>query len=141
MSSKSDRVRLVMVGTGGMARHHTTRIAKQQDTTEIAWVCEPSGQAYELFCEKMEEFGITPPPNEPDLATLLAKHGDELDAAFIITPHVLHHSQAKACLEAGVDVLLEKPMVMTGAEAEDLIATRDRTGRLLVVSFTVNFNH
>lgn len=135
MSTKSDRVRLVMVGTGGMARHHTTRIAKQQETTEIAWVCEPSGQAYELFCDKMEEFGITPPPNEPDLDTLLASHGDEIDAAFIITPHVLHHSQAKACLEAGVDVLLEKPMVMNGAEAEDLIATRDRTGRLLVVSF------
>ena len=39
------------------------------------------------------------------------------------------------CMEAGVDVLLEKPMVMNAAEAEDLIATRDRTGRLLVVAF------
>jgi predicted dehydrogenase len=48
---------------------------------------------------------------------------------------VLHHDQAKACLEAGVDVLLEKPMVMNASEAESLIETRNRTGRLLVVSF------
>jgi predicted dehydrogenase len=128
-------VKMVMVGTGGMARHHAARIAQQQDTTQITWVCEPSGQAYELFCERLEALGVTPPPNEPNLETLLQKHSSELDAAFIITPHALHHAQAQACLEAGVDVLLEKPMVMNGREAESLIETRNRTGRLLVVSF------
>jgi len=58
-----------------------------------------------------------------------------LDAVFIITPHVYHRDQAVACMEAGLDVLLEKPMTMTVAEAQDLIAVRDRTGRLLVVAF------
>ncbi|MCB0104808.1 MAG: hypothetical protein KDE53_02845 [Caldilineaceae bacterium] len=46
MSTSAKRVRLAMIGTGGMARHHATRIAQQQETTEIAWVCEPSGQSY-----------------------------------------------------------------------------------------------
>lgn len=128
-------VNMAMIGTGGMARHHTVRLSQQQDTTKIAMVCEPSGQAYEAFCEKMEELGVTPPPNEPDLDKLLKNHASELDAAFIITPHVFHHDQAKACLEAGLDVLLEKPMVMNAREAASLIETRDRTGRLLVVSF------
>ncbi|MCB0104809.1 MAG: Gfo/Idh/MocA family oxidoreductase [Caldilineaceae bacterium] len=67
--------------------------------------------------------------------TLLSKHSDELDAVFIITPHKYHHEHATACLEAGLDVLLEKPMVMNAGEAESLIETRDRTGKLLVVSF------
>ena len=40
-----------------------------------------------------------------------------------------------ACLEVGLDVLLEKPMVMNGPEAESLIAAQERTGRLLVVAF------
>jgi predicted dehydrogenase len=128
-------VRMLMVGTGGMARHHATRIAQQQETTQIALVCEPSGLAYENFCARLEELGVTPPPNEPDLEKALAKHHNNLDAAFIITPHALHHNQAKACLEAGIDVLLEKPMVMNGREAESLIEARNRTGRLLVVSF------
>jgi predicted dehydrogenase len=133
--SAGQPVRMMMVGAGGMARHHAVRIAQQQKTTQLALVCEPSGDAYEAFCARLEELGVEPPPNEPDLERALARHAGELDAAFIITPHALHHDQAKACLEAGVDVLLEKPMVMNAREAESLIETRDRTGRLLVVSF------
>lgn len=78
---------------------------------------------------------MTPPPNEPDLTKLLTTRGSELDAAFIITPHAYHYEQTKACLEAGLDVLLEKPMVVNAQEAEGLIATRDHTGKLLVVGF------
>ena len=129
----SPRVRMAFVGCGGMARSHTRRILNQQDTTEITIVCEPSANSYEAFCELFEEAGKPPPPNEPDLEKLL--QNTELDAAFIITPHVLHFSQAKACLEAGLDVLLEKPMVMNAEEALALIDVRDRSGQLLSVSF------
>lgn len=129
----SPRVRMAFVGCGGMARSHTRRILNQQDTTEITIVCEPSANSYEALCELFEEAGKPPPPNEPDLEKLL--QNTELDAAFIITPHVLHFSQAKACLEAGLDVLLEKPMVMNAEEALALIDVRDRSGQLLSVSF------
>lgn len=128
-------VRMAMIGCGGMARHHVRRILQQQDTTRIVAVCEPSEAAYSAFCEVFEEVGAPSPVNIPDLADLLRQLEGELDAVFIITPHAYHHHQAKMCMEAGVDVLLEKPMVMNAAEAEDLIATRDRTGRLLVVAF------
>src|SRR5690606_21532127 len=110
-------------------------ILQQQETTQIVATCEPSGQSYEDFCEIFEEMGVTPPANEPNLEKLLQERSGEIDAAFIITPHVLHHDQAAACLEAGIDVLLEKPMVMNAAEAESLIEIRNRTGRLLVASF------
>jgi predicted dehydrogenase len=132
---KAEPLRMAMIGCGGMARHHVMQILRHQDTTEIAAVCEPSPAAYRLLCELFEDAGVTPPPNEPDLNRLLVTHRGELDAAFIVTPHVYHHDQAAACMEAGLDVLLEKPMVMTSAEACSLIATRDRTGRLLVVAF------
>jgi len=132
---ESKPVQMAFVGTGGMARHHLRRIVQQQDTTNVAFVCEPSPNAYEAFCEIFDEAGLTPPPNVPALDDLLEKHVSELDAVFIITPHALHFSQAKACLEAGLDVLLEKPMVMNAQEARDLIAVRDKTGKLLVVSF------
>lgn len=135
MNNGAEPVRLAMIGCGGMARLHLPRILQQQDTTQIVATCEPSGQAYEDFCAFFDEAGLTPPPNEPSLDKLLKERGDEIDAALIITPHVLHYEQATACLEAGIDVLLEKPMVMNADEAERLIETRDRTGRLLVVSF------
>ncbi|HET9650493.1 MAG TPA: Gfo/Idh/MocA family oxidoreductase [Microlunatus sp.] len=48
------------------------------------------------------------------------------DVVHIATPHDQHVDPAIACLEAGVSVLLEKPVAHTMAEAERLIATADR---------------
>jgi predicted dehydrogenase len=69
------------------------------------------------------------------LNALLTSHRDSLDVAFIVTPHAYHYEQARACLETGLDVLLEKPMVVTAEEAKSLIEVRDRTGKLLVIAF------
>ena len=128
-------VRAALIGVGGMARYHIRQMLKMQSTTRIVALCEPS-EAMALEAAKVfVDAGLPPPPNQPDWQKLIAEYGAELDAVFIITPHALHHDQTRACLEAGIDVLLEKPMVMTAAEAHSLIETRDRTGRLLVVAF------
>jgi len=124
---------MAMIGCGGMARHHVRNILKQLDTTRVAVVCEPSAEAYAAFAKVFTQAEQPAPPNVPDLTQLLRQH--DVQAAFIVTPHVYHHDQTQACLEAGVDVLLEKPMVMNAAEAQSLIALRDRTQRLLVVAF------
>jgi predicted dehydrogenase len=129
----TSRVRTALVGCGGMARHHLRSMLKQTDTTEIVALCDPSAQAIAETAKVFKAAGVALPPVETSLETLLADY--DLDAAFIITPHALHHDQAKACLEAGVDVLLEKPMVMNADEARSLMETRDHTGRLLAVAF------
>ncbi len=128
-------VQTAVIGTGNMSRGHIRRMLQQRDTTRIRVACEPSAEAWAAASAIFEEAGQEPPPNVPDLEHLLDEHGAALDAALIVTPHNLHYSQASMCLEAGVDVLLEKPMVLTGEEAVRLIETRDRTGRLLVVAF------
>ncbi len=127
------KTRTALIGAGGMARHHLPLMIKTG--ADIRVVCEPSGDNYELAAAKLEELGAPPPPNEPDLAAMLDTFSAELDAVFIITPHHLHHDQTKLCLEAGLDVLLEKPMVMNAGEALSLIEARDRAGRHLVVAF------
>ena len=125
--------RTALIGAGGMARYHLPLMV--ETGADIRAICEPSSHNYELALDKLEELGAPPPPNEPVLAELLEKRAAELDAAFIITPHNLHHDHAKMCMEAGLDVLLEKPMVLNAAEALSLMETRDRTGRHLVVAF------
>ena len=125
--------KVALIGSGGMARHHLPLMIEKG--AEVCVICEPSADNYERTAAKLEELNAAVPPNEPDLARLLEKYGNQLEAAFILTPHAFHHDQAKMCLEAGLDVLLEKPMVMNGQEAMSLIETRDRTGRLLVVAF------
>ena len=128
-------VRVAFIGSGGMAQSHYRRMLQLPETTQVVVVCEPSEAAYKMTCETFKAAGLPPPPNQPDLRKMLAEYKGKLDAAFIITPHSMHHDQATACLEAGLDVLLEKPMVLNAAEAESLIRTRDRTGKLLVVAF------
>lgn len=131
----ADPVRVAIIGCGGMGRHHIRQMAKQQATTRMEVICDISPASYEKAGAVFREAGLEPPPNQPDLKRLLADYHGKLDAAFIITPHACHHDQTVACLEAGLDVLLEKPMVMNAAEAHSLIATRDRSGKLLVVAF------
>ena len=126
--------RVGVIGTGLMARHHL-RTMLERDDTVVAAVCEPSDAAWTTAAAEFTERGRTVPPNEPDWRRFVERFAGDLDAALIVTPHALHHDQAKALLEAGVDVLLEKPMVLDATEAASLISTRDRTGRLLVVAF------
>ncbi len=132
---KHEKTRVAFVGCGMMARHHLRVMLEANASTEVPIVCEPSAEEYAATVEIFEGAGETVPPNEPDLTKLLAAHASELDAAFIITPHYLHCEQTVACLEAGLDVLLEKPMAMTAEEAQKLIDVRDQTGKLLVVAF------
>ncbi len=126
-------IRTAIIGAGGMARHHIRQMLNMNDTTRIDVLCEPSDHQYEQSSRLFLEAGLNPPPNEPQLKKLLQTY--PLEAAFIITPHACHHDQTKACLEAGLDVLLEKPMVMNAAEALSLMQVRDLTGKLLVVAF------
>ncbi|MBA2719134.1 MAG: Gfo/Idh/MocA family oxidoreductase [Chloroflexi bacterium] len=132
--TESVPIRVGFIGLGVMARTHLRDILMRADT-EVVAVCEPSSVAFETAADLFNQQGLPLPPNEQDWRRFVAVHAARLDAVVIITPHVLHFAQAAACLEAGLDVLIEKPMVMTAHEAQALIETRDRTGRLLVVAF------
>ncbi len=132
--SQPARIRVGFIGMGVMARFHLGDILDRTDTDVVAF-CEPSMTASSAAAESFARRGLAVPPNEPDWQRYVETYAENLDAVFIITPHNLHFAQATACLEAGLDVLLEKPMVMTADEARALIDARDRTGRLLVVAF------
>jgi len=62
-----------------------------------------------------------------------------LDICVVATPAALHHEQAKAALEAGAHVLLEKPVTLSSEEAWDLVALAERNDRHLLISFGWNY--
>ncbi len=131
----NNKVKTALIGCGGMAQYHLNRLLLQLDTTQFVALCDPNPAALEQTGRRLAEAGADPPPTWTSLERMLADMGDQLDAAFIITPHAFHHDHTAACLEAGLDVLLEKPMVLNTNEALSLIEARNRTGRLLVVAF------
>lgn len=64
---------------------------------------------------------------------LLAESG--VDAVLIANPHVFHAEVAAAAMQAGKHVLIEKPMCLTLAEADTLIAARERYGVVAQVGY------
>jgi predicted dehydrogenase len=65
---------------------------------------------------------------------------ENIDAVSIVVPTSLHHEVAKDCLEAGIHVLVEKPMTKTLEEADELIRIADEKGLILQVGHIERFN-
>ncbi|MBV8078208.1 MAG: Gfo/Idh/MocA family oxidoreductase [Planctomycetaceae bacterium] len=65
---------------------------------------------------------------------------DDVDLVYIATPPFLHHPQAMAALEAGKHVIIEKPLALTVAQADEMIAAAQRLDRLLVANLMQRYN-
>ncbi|PNI08885.1 oxidoreductase [Arthrobacter sp. AFG7.2] len=68
----------------------------------------------------------------PDAQAVVAR-ADELDLVVLGTPPATHYPLAKAALEAGLDVVVDKPFAVTSAQGEELIALAQQLGRVLTV--------
>lgn len=65
---------------------------------------------------------------------------DDLEAVVLVTPNHLHHSQTVAAFDAGLDVLVEKPIANTVADGQAMVDAADRAGRLLMVGHNMRRN-
>jgi predicted dehydrogenase len=74
----------------------------------------------------------------PDWRSLVDRRG--VDAVIVATPPALHAEMARACVEAGLPVLVEKPFTMNLAEAEALQALAQARGGLVMVDHTHLFH-
>ncbi len=67
----------------------------------------------------------------------LLKSG-EIDAVYVATPNFLHLRYAVPALEAGIHVLLEKPMASSVDEAEQIIAAQAKSGAKLMIAYRLH---
>jgi predicted dehydrogenase len=82
-----------------------------------------------------QRFGI---PDIEDVKELIRR--DDVDLVYIATPPFLHHRQALAALAAGKHVICEKPLALTLAQADEMIAEARRVDRLLVANLMQRYN-
>lgn len=73
--------------------------------------------------------------NYQEMARAEAARADAIEAVVIVTPNHLHAPVAKAFLEAGIDVICDKPLSATLAQAEDLAAAAAKSGLVFAVTF------
>jgi predicted dehydrogenase len=125
---------LGLIGTGHMAAHYANSWVSMPEVAFVALsdVNAASRRKFVDICRSAER----PEPREfDDFRSMLTTCRDELDAIYVCTPHALHAEHGIAVVESGLDLLIEKPMVTTVAEAERLISARDQSGSTVVVAF------
>ena len=130
----SDKVRIGMIGVGGMVTGHARNLAKNIPEAEIVAICDTS-QASLDRCR--EQAGLGDVPAFDDYKKML--DSVEMDAVEIGSPHTLHYQQILDSLDKGLHVLTEKPMVCSQEHAHSLLKKRDESGKVLMVSYQRHF--
>ncbi|MDX2111379.1 MAG: Gfo/Idh/MocA family oxidoreductase [Verrucomicrobiota bacterium] len=129
------KINTIVIGTGGFARWKIREILAAKRTTRLGGFIEPSQEQRKLTHTLIEEeLKLDCPPFFESLQEIIATYGVP-DVAYIISPHKYHIEHIRECLNAGINVLVEKPMVLSQKEAKEVIALRDKTGKLVVVGF------
>ena len=71
-----------------------------------------------------------------EMAAAEARRADGVEVVSVVTPNHLHHPVCSIFLENGIDVICDKPLASTVADARDLVETVRRSGRFLGVTYT-----
>jgi myo-inositol 2-dehydrogenase/D-chiro-inositol 1-dehydrogenase len=120
-----NRIRFGLIGYGAWGSHHARAIAATADA-ELAAIAARS--------EKTRASAHADHPSAhiyDDYRTLLER--EQLDVVDVVLPTYLHYEVAKAVLESGRHLLLEKPMALRVAECDELIALAAARGKCLAI--------
>ncbi|MGW2078435.1 Gfo/Idh/MocA family protein [Streptomyces sp. NPDC001939] len=119
-----ERVRWGVLATGGIAASFTANLLDMPDA-EVVAVASRSDASAKAFAER---FGI--PRAYGDWSSLA--EDEDVDVAYVATPHSAHRAAAGLCLEAGRAVLCEKAFTLNSREAEELVTLARSRGLFLM---------
>ena len=121
--------RLAVVGAGAFGRNHC-RVIHESERAELAAVVDTdAGRAAEM-ASAYQCLALTS----------ASELRGRVDAAIVAVPTAAHEEVACLLLEAGIDVLVEKPIAPDAAAATRIIDTAARNGRILQVGHLERFN-
>jgi len=118
-----------VIGTGYLGKFHAEKYASLADC-ELVAVVDINAEAAQRVAEKHAAQALT------DYHALLGK----VDAVSIVVPTTLHYQVAKDFLNNGAHILVEKPITVTVAQADELIALAKEKNRILQVGHLERFN-
>ncbi|MFC6952668.1 Gfo/Idh/MocA family oxidoreductase [Halorubellus litoreus] len=129
---EGETVRIGIVGLGGIARHHADQFAALRD--EGVPVALAGGM--DIATEARASFGETYGVQTFAEADALYEH---VDAVVVTTPNCFHEEYVVSALDAGLDVLVEKPLAHTVESAERIAATARAADGFCMVGFHNRF--
>ena len=126
-------VKIGVIGAGWWAAKNHLPVLRANSAVEVVGIC---GLGAEQI-RKVQEFFRIPFATE-SYEELLARC--EPDGVIVSSPHTLHYQHAKAALERGCHVLVEKPLATTVQEARNLVRLERSTGKTIVIPLGWNFS-
>lgn len=124
-----DKVRIGIVGCGGIANNKHLPAIKQNGNFEIVAYCDIEIAKAE---KSREQFG-------PETASLYSDYKEllkeELDAVYVLTPNKSHAEVSIAALNSGHHVMCEKPMAKTYEEAKQMVEAAKKSGKILNIAY------
>lgn len=125
-------IRLSVLGAGRWGPNLIRNFASARDV-ELVSICDLSAAQRRRIAENYPAVDVT---DDPD--AVLAD--TSLDAVVIATPTATHYELVRRALEAGKDVLVEKPLCQTIEQGEELVALAERHRRILLCGHVFLFN-
>jgi predicted dehydrogenase len=120
----SRRIKAALIGCGSLSQRGVLPHLCQSDARERIELIAVCDVVEERARQTAERFGV--PAYYAQVDALLAQA--DLDLVLVITPITYHYANALAAIEAGKHVYIQKAMATTLAEADALLAARDRMG-------------
>lgn len=123
------KARIAIIGIGWWSTTaHIPGLMKNPDAELVAL----ADRRPEVMAKAADTYGLSV-KHYTDYKAMLAE--EQLDGVIVATNHSSHYQIAKDCLEAGLHVMLEKPMVLKAAHAYDLRDTAQRKSRELIIGY------
>lgn len=132
MSNPSTPVRVGVIGFGQWGPNHVRNFSMIEGS-EVIRICDAS-EARMKAAQKLFR-GVQFTKNSADIT-----EATDIDAVVVATPTGTHFALVKAALEAGKDVLCEKPLARTSAECRELMELAGARGRILMVGHVFLYN-
>ncbi|RLT05796.1 MAG: gfo/Idh/MocA family oxidoreductase [Planctomycetota bacterium] len=127
---KPPKVRLGIIGCGGIMTHHVQGLVARREAVSLAWLCDVDpAQIEKMNALVTREFQAAQPKRTSRFEDLI--EDKDLDAVIIATPHHWHAPIALAAMQAGKDVYIEKPISHVFNEGLLIIAAAKKYGRVV----------
>jgi len=120
----NDRVRVAVIGTGGMGRGHINDF-QSLDNVEVAAICDPDANLFPgIIKDQFTDRGLKKPKSYVDMRKLF--EDKSIDAVIIATPNHWHSLAAIWAIQAGKHVSVEKPCCYNIYEGQKLIEAANK---------------
>jgi predicted dehydrogenase len=129
-------LRVAVVGAGAFGRNHLRVYRELQDAGHDVQLVAVVDQDHAIAAEAAAKFGV---PGFDSIEACLSAVGS-LDAASICVPTVHHAAAAEPLLAAGVDLLVEKPLAASLADADRILELARTHGRIVQAGHLERFN-